>query len=126
MPYAMRPEILVVDDEALIRAVLEQVLRQAGFAVRLAGDGAEAIDLYQRYHAEIGLVLLDVRMSGRDGPQTLSALKDLDPGVRCCFMSGSTGAYSVEELLALGAVGFVSKPFSDLAELVRSFRDMMR
>ena len=103
-PVAPRgPEILVVEDEPWVLRMLDVALRQDGFAVRLAGSGTEAIDVYRRHRRAISLVLLDVQMPGLDGPRTLAALRKLDPHVRSCFMSGHAGMYSTEDLLALGA-----------------------
>jgi CheY-like chemotaxis protein len=103
--------ILVVDDEAEVRELLAAALRQPGFMVWLAAGGDEAIELYCQHEPEISVVLLDVRMPGVDGPQTLSALQQLNAQVRCFFMSGDTGLYTEGELLKLGAVGFLRKPF---------------
>jgi CheY-like chemotaxis protein len=106
-----RPSILVVDDEALVRSVLDTGLRRHGFTVWLAANGQEAVELYRHHGDHIPLVLLDVRMPGLDGPQTLAALKTLNPHLHCCFMTGHTGNYSLEELQACGATRIFSKPF---------------
>src|SRR4051794_18430442 len=103
--------ILVVDDDPAVRNLLDTALPHYGFAVTLAAGGTEAIHLYRRQHEGIGLVLLDVQMpGGPDGPQTLAALRGLNPQVRCCFMTGHSGLYSEDELLALGAVHVFPKP----------------
>jgi CheY-like chemotaxis protein len=117
--------ILVVDDEAAVRALLAAALRQLGFPVWLAANGHEAIELYRKHGPEIGVVLLDVRMPGLDGPQTLMVLQQLSAQVRCCFMTGDTGCYTEEELLRLGAVGVLSKPFS-LAGILRVLEQLLR
>ncbi len=113
--------VLVVDDEATMRSLLALCLRSAGFAVWQAASGHEALDLYAAQPYEIDLVLLDVRMPGLDGPRTFAALRQLNPEVRCAFMSGDPGAYTVEELLASGAVGYLGKPFrlAEIETLVR-------
>src|SRR5260370_467742 len=80
--------ILVVDDQASVGSVLDVALRQEGFTVWLAVNGQEALDLYRRCRRTIDAVLLDVRMPGWDGPRTLAALRELNPKIRCCFMSG--------------------------------------
>jgi CheY-like chemotaxis protein len=114
-----RHGVLVVDDQEGVRGVLELMLRQEGFAVWLAADGWEAIDLYRSRRAAIDLVLLDVRMPGLDGPATLTALRGLNPQVRCCFLSGDLGGYAEGELRDLGAA-VLPKPFrpADLALVV--------
>jgi CheY-like chemotaxis protein len=103
--------ILVVDDEEGVRGVLKVRMRQQGFTVWLAADGQEALDLYRRHREDIDVVLLDVRMPGRDGPQTLAALQQLNPQIRCCFMSGDLGSYTEERLRGLGAAAVLPKPF---------------
>jgi DNA-binding response OmpR family regulator len=71
----------------------------------------------------VDLVLLDVRMAGRDGPETLAALQALDPSVRACFMTGDSGRYSDTELLNRGALAVIRKPFA-IRELARQFEAM--
>ena len=112
------PGVLIVDDEAGIRGVLNAWMRQQGFAVWLAADGRQAIELYRHHHESIDVVLLDVRMPGLDGPQTLAALQALRPEVRCCFMSGDLGTYTAEALENLGGGAVLRKPFH-LAEAAR-------
>jgi CheY-like chemotaxis protein len=111
-----RPGILVVDDDAAVRFLLDVGLQQYGFTVWQAADGQEAVEVYQQEHSEIDLVLLDVRMPRLDGPQTLAELLRLNPQIRCCFMTGHAGSYSYEDLLRLGAAHVIPKPFQ-LAEL---------
>lgn len=106
-----RPGILIVDDEEMIRTLLQIVLQRQGFVVWTAASGPEAIGAYRRHCAAIDLVLLDVRMPGLDGPQTLAALQQLAPGICSCFMSGQTGEYAERELLQRGAARVFSKPF---------------
>jgi CheY-like chemotaxis protein len=114
--FRQQPSVLVVDDDAAIRAVLRAGLERHGLQVWLAASGEEAIDLYRRHWQAIAVVLLDVRMPGLDGPETFDALRRLDPHVRACFMSGDPGDYEPEELLARGARQVFAKPFR-VAEL---------
>jgi CheY-like chemotaxis protein len=115
--------ILVVDDEESVRRVLNLGLRQQGFAVWLAADGHVALDLYRRHRDAIDVVLLDVRMPAPDGPQTLAALRELNPRLCCCFMSGDPGRYTEEGLRDLGAATLLPKPFR-LAEVTQSLWDL--
>jgi CheY-like chemotaxis protein len=110
--------ILIADDEGCVRSVLNLGMRQRGFAVYLAANGQEALDLYRRYRETIDVILLDVQMPGADGPRTLAALQELNPRVRCCFMSGDLGAYTENGLRDLGAVTVIPKPFR-LAEVTQ-------
>src|SRR4051812_24357350 len=103
--------ILVVDDEEGVRGVLDEAMRRRGFAVWLAAQGQEALDLYRQHGQAIDVVLLDVRMPGLDGPHTLAALQEINPRIRCCFMSGDLGSYAEWQLYNLGAAALIRKPF---------------
>ena len=92
----------------------------------VAASGQEAVDLYKRHQADIEIVLLDVRMPGSlDGPQTLAALRELEPNVLCCFMSGQFGGYTEAGLRELGASRVIPKPFR-LFEVAHVLRDLAR
>jgi DNA-binding response OmpR family regulator len=106
--------ILVADDEAPLRDMLAVALGAFGFKIKVAADGAAALELYRT--SDIDVVLLDVQMPIMDGAETLQALKRLNPEVACILMSGGTGKYDTETLLELGAMDFLPKPF-DLGEL---------
>jgi CheY-like chemotaxis protein len=117
--------ILIADDEGCVRSVLNLGMRQRGFAVWLAADGREALDLYQRHREAIDVVLLDVQMPGADGPWTLAALQELDPRVRCCFMSADPDDYAERGLRNLGAFAVIPKPFR-LAEVTQMLWETAR
>ena len=114
------PVILVVEDDPVVRQFLETALRGFDFEVRLASNGQEALDVYR--HGAIDLVLMGVQMPILDGPKTLARLKDLFPDVVCCFMSAHTGNYAVDEIVGMGAVGFLQKP-CHLEELRQAVMD---
>ena len=118
---ARKHGILVVDDEVAIRSLLNECLCRSGFSVWVAANGDEALATFRGHHDEIAVVLLDVRMPGMDGPQTLVALRRFDPELRCCFMTGNAGTYSIEDLMAMGATHVFNKPFS-LGDLLRILR----
>jgi len=119
-----RTGILIVDDEPAIRALLLAALPAQGFTVFAVADGQEALALYQQHQAEIAMILLDVRMPGMDGPKILESIREINPALRCCFMTGNPGQYTEQELLALGSACVVQKPFG-LAELVQVLRWLM-
>jgi DNA-binding response OmpR family regulator len=76
-----------------------------------ARGGRAGVEVFRREHPHVTLVLLDVRMPGMDGPQTLAELRRIRPDVCCCFMSGCTHPYTADGLLALGAAHLFTKPF---------------
>lgn len=117
--------VLVVDDEPMVRQLLELALSLHGFQVWTAAGGREAVELLRQHADEIGLALLDVQMPELDGPWTLAALRQINPELRCCFMSGNTGDYSEDMLLGLGADHLFQKPFG-LGDLARTLQLLLR
>jgi CheY-like chemotaxis protein len=110
--FRQKPGVLVVDDEHLVRIMVQLGLERSNFDVWLASSGREAIHLYRKHRERIDVVLLDVRMAGLDGPQTLDVLRELNPQVRVCFMTGDANAYQPEELRQRGAAHVIAKPFN--------------
>ncbi|MBY0228131.1 MAG: response regulator [Gemmataceae bacterium] len=102
------PGILVVDDDAGVRSYLAAYLPRCGFAAFAACGAEEALDLFQAHRESIFLALLDVDMPRIDGPTLLEMLRRLDPGLRCCFMTGGC-THPVERLG--GAERVFAKPF---------------
>ena len=108
-------DILIVDDSAAIRKILQRVLRQADVAVGQvleAGDGLEALGIMKS--RPIGLVLSDINMPNMDGLALLSAVKALPEWSSIPFLMITTeGSYEkVLEAVNLGAAGYVRKPFT--------------
>jgi DNA-binding NtrC family response regulator len=103
--------LLVADDEPAVCGILNAWMSYEGFTVWLAANGEEALDLYWRRRESIDVILLDVRMPGLDGPQTLAAIQDVNPEIRCCFMSGDFGTQTEVSLLSMGAAAVIMKPF---------------
>jgi CheY-like chemotaxis protein len=103
--------MLVVDDNQSFLAMLGEGLRPYGLQVWLAAGAQEALRIYQKDHAQIGAVLLDVSMPGLDGPETLGLLRKINPTLTCCFMNGISSPYTERELLSLGGHRVLKKPF---------------
>jgi CheY-like chemotaxis protein len=103
--------VLVVDDESVVRSSLRRLLVNLGFEVDLACDGDEAIAVYRTNPGKYRLVVLDLTMPRRSGAETFAELKALDPTVRVLVMSGyhhsdATSNFSTDEIR-----GFLAKPF---------------
>ena len=82
--------VLLVDDEELIRASGQRLLRALGYRVLLAEDGAEALEIYGERQGEIVMVLLDMVMPVMDGVDAFLKLRELDPEVKVLLTSGHT------------------------------------
>ncbi len=111
--------ILVVDDEANVRAAVGRLLGREGFDVVQADDGRAAIDIV-RATPGIALVLTDVVMPGVDGIALARALATSHPELPVVLMSGYTG-YAADDVEALG-LPLLLKPFSpaELLAIVRA------
>src|SRR3981081_3478393 len=103
-------KILTVDDHVLIREALRGVLKALGpHAVVLEGwDGRQAMQ-FMAEHADIGLILLDLNLPGRDGFSMLAELRERYPATTVVVLSGQQDRGSVVQALDLGALGFIPK-----------------
>jgi two-component system chemotaxis response regulator CheY len=111
----MESDVLVVDDSAAIRKILQRVLRQTGMAIHTiheAGDGLEALKLLGTQ--KVDLVLSDINMPKMDGLQLLAALKASDQWrhIPVVMITTEGGETRVAEAVKLGAAGYVRKPFT--------------
>jgi CheY-like chemotaxis protein len=123
-PGQAAPLVLLVDDEQAIRTICRVNLEGDGFAVTEATDGAEALELIRRVHPS--LVLLDVMMPGVDGWSVAERLADDDEtrDIPVVFLSARASREDRLRAQALGAVGYVVKPF-DPVELAGIVRDVL-
>ena len=120
-PEQPGPTVLVVDDEALLRAAIRRLLQDAGYAVVEAEHGAIALELLKDIgEQKIHLVLTDLRMPVMDGRQLAAALARLYPTMPIVFMSGFT-AQLMDLRLVSPHLDFLPKPFrtDDLLSAVR-------
>lgn len=108
------PIILVVEGDTAVRGMLSGVLKHAGFDVLEAPDGCKALKLYRQHKGAIDLVLMDVGMPDPDGPATLDLLREIDPAVRCCFITGESVRYPDKDLAGRGVAFVLKKPFTML------------
>ncbi len=108
-------DILIVDDSAAIRKILQRVLRQADLPIGTvleAGDGVEALAALQTQG--VGLILSDINMPNMNGLELLSQLKASETwkAVPVVMVSTEGSQAKVLEAVQLGAAGYVRKPFN--------------
>lgn len=117
----MPHKVLVADDEPNILISLEFLMKREGHAVSLARDGHEALEAIRRERPD--LVLLDVMMPGRSGFEVCQAVRadETLAGVKILMLTAKGRDTDVAQGLAMGADGYMTKPFStkDLAARVR-------
>lgn len=104
--------ILLVDDEEILRDVGRDLLEELGYTVFLAEDGVRAMEVFFAHRNEISLVILDRIMPNMGGKETFLQLRELDPDINVLFCSGFNSEGTGDELLRLGARGFVQKPYN--------------
>jgi two-component system, chemotaxis family, chemotaxis protein CheY len=108
-------DILIVDDSAAIRKILQRVLGQAEIPVGTvfeAGDGAAALEILKKQR--VGLVLSDINMPNMDGLELLAHIKANEEWRKLPVIMITTegAAAKVKEAVELGATGYVRKPFT--------------
>jgi two-component system, NtrC family, response regulator AtoC len=114
--------VLVVDDEAEIRALLSDLLGEEGYTVRTAGTGADAIDTIATELPD--LVMMDVKLPDQDGIAVLKTLKREHPDLEVIVMTAFGGSSTAIKAMEQGAYDYVTKPFEIddlLATLKRVF-----
>jgi len=103
--------VLVVDDTPVVLDTARRLLGAAGFDVRVAASGAEALTLFRERAGEIDCVLLDLEMPGLPGAETFAALRRIRPDVRVVFTSGRHEDEAPDEIVGGPGTGYVPKPY---------------
>ncbi|NTV52044.1 MAG: sigma-54-dependent Fis family transcriptional regulator [Candidatus Firestonebacteria bacterium] len=103
-------KILVVDDEPEICWIVKKVLVEAGFEVDLAFDGERGLDMVER--GEPNLVLLDLRLPGIDGLETLKRIKAQHTQLPVVILSAFDNVGAAVRAMKLGAYDYISKPLN--------------
>ena len=112
-------KILVVDDEESIRWALSKALEREGYRIVLAADGAEG--LKRATEPSIDLVLMDIKMPGSDGLETLTKIKEVRPELPVIIMTAFGTLQAAVQAMKRGAYDYITKPFDfgELSILVR-------
>ncbi len=119
-----RETILLVEDEAAVRALAKTILRNGGYSVLEAADGKAALEVAARSTEPIHLLLTDVTMPHVSGRELAEQLSRTRPEMHILFMSG----YTEDALLRVGiesrSVNFLAKPFRS-EDLIRTIRELL-
>jgi CheY-like chemotaxis protein len=118
-------DILVIEDDAILREALTEWLRAAGYGVRTAADGNGALASVSI--APPALVVTDIHMPGKGGAAVIAELKRHHPDVPIIAISGlfeSRYGMSADDVIALGAARTLAKPFQR-RELLRIIAELL-
>jgi CheY-like chemotaxis protein len=125
MNMTTTPDILVIEDDPIMREALADWLHAAGYSVRTAADGSAGLAAVR--FAPPRLVITDIHMPGTNGAAVISELKQHYPQVAIIAISGlfnSGQGLDAEAAIALGAARALAKPFKR-AELLRALAELL-
>lgn len=101
--------ILLVDDEQIMRDLLQKILDREGYRILTAEDGARACEILKR--EPIDIVVTDMKMPRMNGFELLEIIKQKHPSVGVIIMTAYGDTYTVKDALLLGADEYITKPF---------------
>ena len=112
--------LLVVDDESEICEFLKSFFEERNYQVVVANSGEQALERMKQEKPQV--VLLDIKMPGMDGVQTLKEIKNKYPKAKVIMVTAIETRDKIEECLRLGADNYITKPLS-LEYLEKDVRD---
>jgi len=119
----MKPNILIVEDEELMRSILRQLLEGEGCQVFTADSAENALAIFSSN--EIAVTLTDIKMSGMDGIELLDQIKTIDNEAIVIIMTAYSSVDSAIAALRKGAYDYITKPFVN-ADLLQTVRNAIR
>ncbi|MBI5418393.1 response regulator [Candidatus Poribacteria bacterium] len=102
--------ILIVDDEEIIRNFLSDILSEDGYIVHSFGKAEDALDRISK--GDIEILITDIKMKGMNGLDLLKKTKDVNPGIDVIVITAFDSAQNAMESIKLGAVDYLSKPIN--------------
>ena len=119
-PRAAQETVLLIEDDADVRELVQKLLGFLGYQVLLAENGAAGLALYREHANTVLVVLTDMKMPAMHGAEVIQALRTINPSVRIVAMSGVLGEKTrVQE--EPGRLAFLHKPMTK-KDIVRAFQ----
>jgi two-component system response regulator (stage 0 sporulation protein F) len=115
-------KILVVDDQLGVRRLLFETFKEDHHEVEMAANGAEALQLLNTFNPE--LILMDMKMPGMNGLETLGQIRAIDQQVGVIMMTAYGDTQNMEQAKELGILHYMGKPF-DLFELREKVKEIL-
>jgi PAS domain S-box-containing protein len=116
--------ILLIEDEELLREIVQSTLESTGYKVLIATNGQEAVEIYRKQYTDIALVLSDMGLPKLAGIDVYAQLRGINPKIKIIFASGFMSLETKSELLKEGAKGFIMKPYS-IHEILQMVREVL-
>ena len=116
----MKPDILIVEDEELMRSILRQLLEAEGYRALTADSAESALEIFASN--DVAVTLTDIKMAGMDGLELLDQIRAIDADALVIIMTAYSSVDSAIAALRKGAYDYVTKPFvnEDLLQTVRN------
>ena len=113
--------VLLVEDEPLLASILAETLEAAGYEVLLAGDGEAALELVQRHHDRLRVVVSDSGLPGLSGSELFHRLRAADMKLPFIISSGFLDSHELEQLEQAGLDAYLQKPYQP-DDMLRAIR----
>ena len=116
-----KANILIIDDEEVVRSLFKETLEELGHAVMVAGNGFEGLELVKQ--RDFDLVFLDLKMPEMVGDELFGRIREIKPRLPVTIISGYPDSSMMKRALAQGPFGVMNKPFSesDIIDAVSNF-----
>lgn len=119
----LKQNILIVEDEELMRSILRQLLEDQGYTVLTADRAENALEIFSQN--DVALILTDIKMAGIDGLELLDRLKTVDAEAVVIIMTAYSSVDSAIAALRKGAYDYITKPFVN-EDLIQTVKNALR
>lgn len=116
--------VLVVDDEPVVRGVAQKILERFGYSVLTACDGEEGVEVFRQHKDEVDAVLLDMVMPRMGGADAYAKIREICPNAHVILSSGYTKRETIGDLFGQAPIPFIEKPYSP-EMLIAKIREVM-
>jgi PAS domain S-box-containing protein len=116
--------ILVVEDEILLREMLKTTFLSSGYTVMTAADGIDAVEMFNRHHNDIRLVVCDAGLPKLNGYDAFRKMRAIQPDIRFLLTSGYMDPKKKSDISKEGMQDFIQKPYV-IDEVLRSVRTVL-
>ncbi|MCK4980366.1 MAG: response regulator, partial [Candidatus Delongbacteria bacterium] len=123
--YGNEENILIIDDEKMVLDTTSEVIKNLNYLPILAMSGVDGLDIFEKKHEQISMVILDMIMPKMDGEEIFRKLKNIDPEVKVLISSGYSITSKIRNIFENGGKGFIQKPFNivDLSAKIKTILD---